>query len=100
MFLTPITMEEMGSDSVESCLLSMNDSVLHMRYVNKILVYPHANNEESERDNPLPHITEPQNLFADLYPPEVIGPKGTLPYQKIPLDAAPGGFLEVLVAEV
>jgi hypothetical protein len=35
-----------------------------------------------------------------LYPPEVIGPKGTLPYQKIPLDAAPGGFLEVLVAEI
>jgi hypothetical protein len=59
MFLTPITLEEMGFDSVESFLLSLNDSVLHMRYVNKkILVYPHADNEESEKDNPLPHITE------------------------------------------
>jgi hypothetical protein len=53
MFLTPITLEEMGFDSVESFLLSLNDLVLHMRYVNKkILVYPHADNEE------LPHIAE------------------------------------------
>jgi hypothetical protein len=43
---------------------------------------------------------QPQNLFADLYPPEVIGPKETLPYEKIPPETAPGGFLEVLVAEI
>jgi hypothetical protein len=30
----------------------------------------------------------------------VIGPKGTIPYEKIPLETTPGGFLEVLVAEV
>jgi hypothetical protein len=59
MFLTPITLAEMGFDTVESFLLSLNDSVLHMRYVNKkILVYPLENNEESIRDNPLPHFTE------------------------------------------
>lgn len=59
MFLIPVSLEEMGFDSVESFLLSLNDSVLHMRYVNKkILVYPHANNTEPERDNPLPHVTE------------------------------------------
>jgi hypothetical protein len=59
MFLTPINLEEMGFDSVESFLLSLNDSVLHMRYVNKkILVYSYANNTEPENVNPLPHITE------------------------------------------
>jgi hypothetical protein len=59
MFLTPVPLEEMGFDSVESFLLSLNDSVLHMRYVNKkILVYPRANNEEPEKDNPLLHITD------------------------------------------
>ncbi|XP_033607617.1 tudor domain-containing protein 5 isoform X4 [Cryptotermes secundus] len=101
MFHVPVTLEEMGFDTTESFLLSLNDSVLHMRYVNKkILVYPHATNTEPERDNPLAHVTEPQNLFADLYPPEVIGPKGTLPYEKIPPEATPGGFLEVLVAEI
>jgi hypothetical protein len=30
----------------------------------------------------------------------VIGPKGTLPYEKIPSETAAGGFLEVLVSQV
>jgi hypothetical protein len=59
MFFTPVALEEMGFDTVESFLLSLNDLILHMRYVNKkILVYPHANNMEPKQDDPLPHITE------------------------------------------
>jgi hypothetical protein len=45
-------------------------------------------------------ITNPQHHFVDLYPPEVVGPKGTLTHEKIPTEAAPGGFIEVIVAEI
>jgi len=30
----------------------------------------------------------------------VVGPKGTLTHEKIPPEATPGGFIEVLVAEI
>jgi hypothetical protein len=44
---------------MESFLLSLNDTILHMRYVNKkILLYPYAHGTEPELDNPLPHITK------------------------------------------
>jgi hypothetical protein len=34
-----------------------------------------------------------------VYKPEVVGLKGTIPYEKIPPVTTPGGFLEVLVVE-
>ena len=30
----------------------------------------------------------------------MVGPKGTLTHEKIPPEAIPGGFIEVLVAEI
>jgi len=59
LFLSSFRIEEMGFDSMESFLLSLNDAVLHMQYVNqKIIVYPHSHHTEPKLDNPLPHLTE------------------------------------------
>ena len=30
----------------------------------------------------------------------MVGPKGTLTHEKIPLEATPGGYIEVLVTEI
>jgi hypothetical protein len=58
-FRTTLNVQEMGFDSVEAFLLVLNESVLHLRYVNKkILVYPLAHETEPKKENPLPHITE------------------------------------------
>jgi len=45
-------------------------------------------------------LGQPQDHFLNLYPPEVVGPKGTLTHEKIPPEATPGGFIEVLVADI
>jgi len=45
-------------------------------------------------------LGQPQNLFLNLYPPEVVGPKGTLTHEKILPEATPGGFIEALVTEI
>ncbi|XP_069690144.1 tudor domain-containing protein 5-like isoform X4 [Periplaneta americana] len=46
------------------------------------------------------NLYEANELILDLYPPEVIGHKEKLQYQKIPPETTNGSLLEVLVAEV
>lgn len=102
MFGQNINFEQLNFDSLESFLLFLNDEVLHMRYVmGRIMLYPHVEEQQQHKtDAPLPHVTEPMDLFIELYPSEVVGPKDTIPQQKLPPDTGPGSYLEVLVAEV
>jgi hypothetical protein len=59
MFLTSINVQELGFDTLESFLLSLSDTVLQLRYINKtIFVCALVQDPEPESFNPLPHIAE------------------------------------------
>ncbi|KAJ9580218.1 hypothetical protein L9F63_004118, partial [Diploptera punctata] len=100
MFGQTINLKILNFDSLESLLLLLNGELVHMRYAaGKIMVYPCTPQLSSDSsDGPLPHITEDHIL--ELFLPEVIGPKDTIPQQKLPPDIGPDSYLEVLVAEV
>ena len=61
-YLTTLNVRKLGFSSLEAFLLVLHQSnILHLRYVTtKILVYPAAEETESEPEevNPFPHITE------------------------------------------
>ena len=45
-------------------------------------------------------LLQEKDHFLSLYPPNVMGPKDTIPQQKLPPDICRGSYLEVLIAEV